>query len=317
MFEIARSLRHGALAALVLGAHWAAPVAASAELDLNRVAWTELRFKATKLVFKATTEIKLERAQHGDVRADLIDPEKRAWIDPSDDRNLFLSADSRVLGRESKARLWLAGSDAAAFQRDELSTRRRYKVYRYADGGVYIETRRPARGERGKPHARWSLVEAEYSPHPISLEAGQRIAEPLALLLAVSAAPLDEAGDTAELLVLSKGLLVDVEMRVIGREALSLRYTEVSGASSRKVSGPIDALRIAVRGRRAGARGRRAGARGRRAGAGLESADLELMGLKGDLEMLLDADSRIPLRISGKIPILGRVRLNLRRVQLR
>ena len=65
MIEIARSLRHGALSALLLGAHAAAPPAASAapaELDLNRVAWTELRFKASKLMFRATTEIQLERA---------------------------------------------------------------------------------------------------------------------------------------------------------------------------------------------------------------------------------------------------------------
>lgn len=309
MFEIARSLRYGALSALLLGAHCAAP-AASAELDLNRVVWTELRFKVSKLMFRATTEIKLERAPGGDVRADLIDPQKRQWIDPSDDRILFLSADSRILGRESKARLWLAGSDAAAFQRDELSRGRRYKVYRYADAGVYTETRRPAGGERGKPHARWSLVDARYSPYPVSLEAGQRVAGPLALLLAVSAAPLDEAGDTAELLVLSKGQLVDVELRVISRETLSLRYTEVSRAGTREVSGAVDVLRIGVR-------GRRTGARGGLGGAGLESADLELMGLKGDLEILLDEDSRIPLRISGRTPILGRVRLKLRRVRLR
>ncbi len=310
MLEIARSVRHFALAALLFGASWAAPAAASAELDLNRVAWTELRFKASKLMFRATAEIRLQRAQRGEVRADLIDPEKRRWIDPSDDRNLLLRADSRVLGRQSTARLWMASSDVAAFQRDELSRGRRYKIYRYADTGVYVQTRRPAGGERRKPHARWSLVEAAYSPHPIALEAGQRIAEPLALLLVVSAASLDQVGDTAEILVLSKGLLVDVEMQVIARELSSVRYTEVSRAGSREVSGPVDVLRIAVR-------GRQAGARGGRASAGLESADLVLMGLKGDLEMLLDADSKIPLRIVGKIPLLGRVRLHLRRVQLR
>ena len=104
MFETLRLPRHGLLAALLLGASWAAPAAASAELDLSRVAWTELHFKASKLMFKATAEIRLDSAQRGDVRADLIDPERHPWIDPSDDRNLVLRADSRILGRKSKAR---------------------------------------------------------------------------------------------------------------------------------------------------------------------------------------------------------------------
>ncbi len=301
-------LRRCALAVLLLAAYGTLPASAQTALDLDRVVWSELRFEASKLIFKATTEIKLERTQLADVVAALLDPEERSWIDPVDDGNVVLRVSSNVLGRRSEARLWLAASDGAAYQRDELKGGRRYRVHRYAQSGVFTRTHEPASGERNAPHEEWSRVSSKYTEHPISLQptsstSQQRVAEPLTLLLAASAAPLDEPGDTTTLRVFSKGMLLDVELRVIAREASSHRYSESSPSGEREVSGSIDSLRI--------------GLEGRSAAGSEDTAELELLGLHGEIEILLDPDTRIPLQISGKLPILGRVNVHLRRVTLR
>ena len=50
--------------------------------------------------------------------------------------------------------------------------------------------------------------------------------------------------------------------------------------------------------------------------ASADSDDFELLGLHGNIELALDAETRTPLMLSGSAPIFGKITLRLTAVRL-
>jgi hypothetical protein len=184
----------------------------------------------------------------------------------------------------------------AAIQRmaDDVTGDLRHRDYRYTATGGYHWTRWPERGEEKLPWAQWSRA-TEGLRH-YGRDPGGPVLEPTGLIYAVAAAPLLRPGDTADFTVFQRRVLQRVEVRVIDARTVDVDYREVTAAGTRRQRGRVEALRLVVRGDpdTAGS-----------------SDELELLGLRGVLELYLDPGTRAPLSLSGNIAVIGAVTLRL------
>ncbi len=188
----------------------------------------------------------------------------------------------------------------------DLEGKHRYRVWRYGETGAYQRTRWPLnRAEESLPPAKWSKASEGLRAYPVD-PAGRPVLESTGLLYAIAAAALDQPGDQVELLVFRRRDTQIVHVEVLAPRPLSVNYAELwpRGAVQRRAE--ITPLRLAVRGLPVVDPSGQAG----------KDEDFELLGLRGNIELALDAETRTPLMLSGSVPIFGKVTLRLTEVRL-
>ncbi len=272
------------------------------QLDLSRLSWTELDYKARKAILTATSELRLQRADAAEMAENLVLAEEQTELPPAGEDLILLTLRSKLLGKISDVRLWLDPNNARSYQRDELNSgsRPRFRAYRPMREGVQRTTLRPASGEKERPYREWSELEEKFIAY--SAEARERIvSEALALFVVVSTASLNAPGDAVTLPVFLKDRVVEVRLEVLEQRKLKVDFDQIKDGETQKVTGPRAALEIAV---------------SAVLPEGDEGTKIELLGLKGDILMTIDAESRVPLQISGKVPPVGVVNVKLTRVVL-
>lgn len=272
------------------------------QLDLSRLSWTELDYKARKAILTATSELRLQPADASEMTENLVLAEERTELPAAGEDLLLLTLRSKVLGKTSNVRLWLDPSDARSYQRDELSagSRPRFRAYRPMGEGVQRTTLRPAAGEKDRPYGEWSEREERFIAFPADAPE-MIVSEALALFVVVSTASLNAPGDVVTLPIFLKDRVVEVQLEVVEKLELKVRFDQTLAGETQRVEGTRPALGISV-------------------SAVLQEADegaeIELLGLEGDIVMTVDAETRVPLQISGRIPIAGLVNVKLTRVVL-
>lgn len=295
-------LRRGpVLGALVVA--FVAPrlAAAPAPFDPSRVAWTELRFTASKLFLKAHSEVHLDELPGAEARRALFPPAEGEGLEPPPEGTLLVTVHSRFLGKETTDRVWLGAGDGTTFQQYALRHGKKgyWKRFRYTAGGVDRLRVSPATAAEGElPPESWSKVERSFVTYGEAAAGCAVVAPPAVLFYAVSAAALTAPGDRLALCVYSKDRVIPVTVEVEGAEAIDVDYT----ADGERHRGEVAALHLAVRPQETGAE---------------EGSKLELLGLEGPVEIFLDPERRIPLLLRGRIPPAGRVNVALEAVELR
>lgn len=281
-----------------------APAAAAGELDSGRIGWSELAFKASKLGFSVETTLSIRKLSAAELERRLIEPGPGDWLPAPETGGWLLELDSEGLGRRSRLDLIL-DTRGAALQRTQVETgrqqrRNRSRTYRFGPTAVHIDTRRPDRSQRGVDPSAWSDRSEWLLELPREPRGGLGLASGLFFTLA--AAELLEPGDRATTYVLSKGRVMEVELTVEARERLPIDHAETDDAGTRKRDGELDTLRILLRGR----------------GVGADAAEDEFrfLGMRGDVRVYLDAATRAPVLISGRLGWLGRAKVRLREVVL-
>jgi hypothetical protein len=284
----------------------ASPPAAEApgRFRTERVRWSELDFKASKLFLSATTEVELGRVPASQVAAELLPVREIDGLTPAGDSALELTLRSRGMGRDSEIRLWFT-EDARALQRtqhENSKKRSRHVVYRFGRQGVERRRWEPETdAETQLPYQRWTDVTETSYPYPAGAVNGLPVIEASMLLWLVSAADLEAPGDRLELLAFSDKRLNRVEIAVEEITTQKVSYEEVTSAGRRNADGPVEVLRLSIRGEPVAAG---------------EEDDFEFLGLSGDLELDLDRATRVPVEISGKVKYAGRVHVKLQRAEL-
>jgi len=282
----------GLLAASTAGAH--APPA-----------WSQLEFVASKFFMTGRAEVELRRLPAAEVAPALLaTPEGRPVQPGSEVLELVYRASG--FGRESVTTLWADPVSGATLQRTELDSgsRQRWRSYRFTDIGAYHYTRWPAtNAEKPLPPERWterSQGLRAYSPSAV----GQAVTEPTMLLWLAAAGDYQHAGDRGEVLAFSRKRVNRVTLEVTGRRALRVDFEERNASGSRQRRGSVDAIVMRIRGQPVDA-------------TGDDDDDFELLGLRGDLELLIDPATRAPLQLSGNVKIAGHVTARLRRARIR
>jgi hypothetical protein len=306
--EVLASLILWAVLAAVLAPAISVPLAAETlqleDLELSRLRWSELGYRAKKLTFSATTDLKLATVPAANAETELVAPSRGEARSPGAEV-LLMTMESKGVGQNSLTRIWMDPGNAAAFQRDQRDRgkKKRWRAYRYAGEGVGVLTRWPAAGEGDREPGSWSGRDEGFAAYPDWLGPGVLVAEPGAIFFIVAAAALDDAGDTIQVPVFSRNNLILVELTVDGAKRIKVDYTEVSGSRERRVKATVEALRLRVD--------------SRHLDPDSDEGDFEFLGLRGDVEIFLDKATRVPLQVSGRVPVAGKVDVRVQRVALR
>jgi len=275
-----------------------------APFDPGQPAWTELRFEASKFFVTADAKVEARLRPAAEIAGELLDTPSGEPV-PAGDQVLEMLYTARGLGKASVTTLWADPLTGAALQRRGLDTSGdlRERTYRFADIGGYHYTRRPADArERKLPAEQWSNRSEGLRAYPAEA-IGKPVTENTALLWLAAAANLHQPGERIELLAFARRHVNRVVMELGARRPERVDYTLRRGGTSERRRGEVNALVLHIRGKPLGIEpdGR---------------DDFELLGLRGDLELLLDPDGRIPLQLRGNVKIAGTVTIRLREAVL-
>lgn len=281
-----------------------ASAAGAAALDAERPRWSTLEFSATKFMLSASTRIEVRHLPAAALGAELRTPPRGHAVKPPATVT-EVSYASRGAGHESLTRLWVDPADGAALQRmqSDRGSRRRERTWRFTDIGAWHYTRWPAtKSEENLPPQQWTRIEEGLRAYP-QAAVGQRITDTSALLWMIAAADLSRPGDRFETLTLAHRDVSRVRVEVTGRRSVSVDFREEAAGKIRTRRGNIDALVL------------------RLSASSLDETadpgDFELLGLHGNLELLLDPQTRAVLELRGRAKIVGQITVRLTGLVLR
>ncbi|MFH1573881.1 MAG: hypothetical protein ABIG68_07835, partial [Acidobacteriota bacterium] len=301
----------GPLAGLLIPALTAAALLAAgclafammpASFDPGRVTWSELEYKASKLGFTTTSHITLETVPSKEAGGEFIATVNGNGLRPEAPEILKLRIASSLLGQDTILDLWLDPHQALAFQSIQYThgARQRYRAYRFAGRYVHSFLRKPEADEKDLSPDRWSITDDQRFPHPAW--AGERLVVtfPTALFYILSTAELSRVGDHVEIPVFSQDSISLMKIRVEDREREKVNFlVDTPGSSPARVRGRREALRLSLHAQPLDA---------------TMQGDFELIGFRGDVEILLDPQYRVPLLIEGNVPRVGKVRVRLQKI---
>jgi hypothetical protein len=295
-------LRHAA--AILLLACAGGTTAAVSPLDPARLTWRELHYRARKFIFTAETTVKAEVVPAETAAGELLRVDGRQAVQPAAGQLVRIGLDTTALGRHTRYRVWLQPGTGAALQStgQEFGRRARFKVIRFTTGGVVVARFAPARGQDDEPADRWTERADSFVPLTEDDSHTAAVTDSEALFWVLSIGTLAAPGDSVELAVVSRNQLVLVTISVRGSIPVKVDFDEWDHDAPRHVEGSLQALELAVD--------------ARSLGSDPSADELEFLGMKGSIRIVLDPRLRVPLEISGRVPGAGIVVVRLRDVML-
>ena len=124
------------------------------------------------------------------------------------------------------------------------------------------------------------------------------------LLHLVSAGDLPEGDMPLNLCVFNKKQLHQVQVHRAGFKGLAVDYTKKLSGTEARTEGQIETVKFSFRTRSL-------------AGKDDKAEPFSFLGLKGDFDLYVERNSKIPVQIEGQIPGLGEVKFRLQKVELR
>jgi len=278
----------------------------TADLDPGRISWSDLHFHASKFFISIDADVALADVPSSEVDGLLMVPgegEAVAVVGPT--KGLSFTTD--FFGRNSSTEVLLNADSGATLQRTshDSGKRNRHRIYRYTDVGAYQKTWWPVGdAEEDLPTdqwRQWSKFEEGLRPFAEAIH-GELVIDPGALLYIVGAAPLDKAGDSIEILAYARKNVHRVHVEVAGMEQIRVKYDQVGGASPGRKKGKVNAIKLLVR--------------GQMVDDGDSDDQFELLGLRGDIDIHIDPETRAPIQIEGNVKIAGHAIMRLTGIKI-
>jgi len=289
------------IACLITGQLSVATASESA-FDPDRIGWSEVQFKASKLFISVDASVALSDRSAVDITHRLMDPGEGVAVAPDDSvQELIYTTD--FFGRHSTTDLLINSGTGATLQRTshDSGNRFRHRIYRFTDIGAFQRTRWPVgKDEENLPAERWeewSETGEGIRKYPAAA-IGRVVTDSSGLLYIVGAAALYEPGDKIEILAYARSHVHRVEVEVTQPETIKVDYRERDGNNSVDREGKQQVMTLLIR------------------GEGLDDGDdedeFELLGLRGDITMHMDPKTRAPLQLTGRVKIAGQVTLRIK-----
>ncbi len=193
-----------------------------------------------------------------------------------------------------------APDDLRMLLRERLSKGReaRLKSWNYQEDFILRKRQNPGSDDRLPPRD-WPLTKVERMAYPAAAQE-LAVGSPYMLLLLADRLVREGMGATAEVLVQTDLNFYRARLSVGAGERLRTDYT-LAGGSRVKGLRHTTAVRITVQPE----------------GTLPEKDDFNLLGLRGDITIYFDRDTRLPLRLHGDAPRLGTTDIDLRAATLR
>jgi hypothetical protein len=302
-----RTLLAGLLGAVLAGgARAAAPAPPAPGFDPARVGWSEIRMTGSKLFLTAEARLTWRTVAGPTVIPDLLAVPAGTFtpLAPAADVVEFVY-EARGAGRQSRLTLLMDPQSGAALQRTQHDQqgKLRFRTYRFGEEGAFQRTFWPATpAEKALPPTRWTETTEGLRAYP-EAPGSRPVVEPTGLLYLVAASGLDQPGDSLEVLVFRRRDTQTIRIDVLPPKDVRVQYDELWPRGTLQRQGTVRPLRLALQ--------------GLPVPGGDPDEDLELLGLRGRLELLLDPATRAPLQLSGNVKIVGSVTLRLAAVRPR
>lgn len=264
--------------------------------------WHSLELEGRKFIFTLHMDLEITKPSQTDVSQALQTPFRGQPLMPQGDV-VHILLRSRALGRHSQRETLLdAKGRALQVIRTRQKPRLAYKVERYTKTGLARLIKVPTPKEKRFPIARWTGSEKEF----VDFSADQippQISAPDALLYVLATSPLHTKGDHAVFHVFSGGHIAQITLEVTDKVQQKVRFDlERAPQTSERISGQRSALQIQVQ--------------AKSISADAQTKTFDLMGLRKNIVVLLDTETRAPLVISGNTKRAGTVKLQLKRLRL-
>lgn len=269
-----------------------------------RVRWTDIEFTASKFFLSATATLGIRAEPIADLARTLVEaPGTKPLLPASSAAKLHYTASGA--GADADVTLWLDAKTGAALQTIQVSkgTHPRLRIDRYTPSGIYQITQRPAGDhENDLPPEKWTDRSEASKAYP-EIVAGRPVLEPTSLLWLLAVSGLERKGDRIELLVYSHKHVNRVEVEVLGSRNARVDYRERAGSVERRRQGRSQLLRIRIAGTSV-------------APEPNQDNDFEMLGLRGDIELLLDPVTRVPVELRGRAKVIGEIALRIHSIRL-
>ena len=268
------------------------PALVAAELNPGEIGWYRLEMTASKLFMQVRTEAELAVLDHEELGDELTGAGEGEPVAVSGEVTR-MTFRFQGLGRNSLTTLYIDADSGAALQRvqEDSGRKLRHRIYRFTDAGAYHFTSYPAKGEEGLPDRQWTDKSEGFRPYPPDA-VGQIVTDPTALLYVAAATKWAEPGDKTSILTFARRKVARVDLKLAGTESMEVDFQ----LDEARYQATVPALRILVDPDPIG---------------DAEDDDFEFLGLRDDIEILLDPETGIPLQLHGKAPVVGMVTFRL------
>ncbi len=271
--------------------------------DFSRVGWRSLKFEASKFFMTASTEIKLEPACFQDLPGDLPRSPDGELLDPNGSDLLLLTLKSTAFGTTGLVQSWFREENADAILGSKLNTgRKNYrKIYRFTLDGVYTHRLSPDNRKEKDSVALWSEVSERYdllyAKQPFSRVP---VCEAPAIFYLLSASQLEKSGDSFFVYCFTGDTVLKLSPRVTGERELELEYDLLTHGGLKKVTEKTDVLEITLQAEP----------------VLYDDESFKLLGLEGNVRVLLRKDNRMPVRVMGKAAVVRNLEIKLMQATL-
>ena len=207
-----------------------------------------------------------------------------------------LTAQSSVANNTEEVALDLVAADGRARYRSRLSKGKgeRYKTYDFLPDSIVRVRRDPPKGTTAPP-CEWPISSRKEFAYP-PLAAGMVVTDAYTLPV-LAWRFLASGAEGAEVVVNTEFNFYRVRMTHSDGPSVKVNY-QVAGAAAVTGSRPTRAVALAVS----------------PLGKLAEKTDFSLLGLSGDISVLFDRESDLPLQLRGTAPRIGSTEINLKAV---
>lgn len=282
------------------------------ELDADKVLWSHLSFRVKSIFGRVSTAVRLA-ALPAEAAADLlINVPQGEVMQASGSTIMTITAHSDIkplFGSHVilKTRAWYDPRDIKALQRDRmrLGHEKWQKIYRFTVPGVFRLKIKPQDSKEDElPPEQWTKVsDAFYAYDHEGLKCAT-VLEPSGLLYLVSANGFVLPERPRSLCVFNKKQLHRVKVSLNGHRRMKVNYLEKSGGNQIRREKTIEAVKISFQPRALVPEDK-------------QSEEFSFLGLKGEFDIYVDPASNLPVRVSGKTSIFGKVDIKLQEVELK
>lgn len=274
--------------------------AQDSQLDPSQVKWSRLDYKSYVLFFPMNVKVQLKPISQAAAQSALLTPKQGAGTMPQADPTYRIDLDSKIMGRKSLISLWF-DPDGSAFQRTQTDTgsKKRIKTYRILKNGYYSHETKPKKNETELPPNKWTQIGEGHKTFSKLPAAGVIITEPTALYYLVSASNLTSPGDKFEKSIFTKHGIYQLNLHAVDYQEIETDYTKQQTGQKQVAPPTTKALHIQMN------------------ATPLDPAaggDFDFLGLKGDIHLYLEPQTRVLLQISGKADIIGKTDIKLKEV---
>jgi hypothetical protein len=294
-----RAIGGGVLAVVLASA------AAGAEI-LGPVGWQRIELGASKLLLSATTSLAVESLTAGRA-AGFLRAVPEGMAVPVGPEVVALTTDTVLpFGRHEVTTVLLDPLTGAVLQGDKLVTGRKpyQKVFRYTREGFFFWRAAPASPseEKASPED-WSKRRARLVRAAAPLPEGAVVTDSYALLYLVSAAGMNRQGSAFATCVLADDQPVELRFQAGGLVQQDADFRERRAGGSLRRRGPVLLRTVVVKARAVSGQ------------TGGGDVDLGFLGMRGDVRILVEARTGLPVQVVGRTDTIGELTVDLQAVE--